>query len=135
MCNSNVLPWQVYTQKDFTLYKAQKSSSKTGKKSTSNGNAQYNDQYTPKYIDKYKITNAHFKTDEYIAKYDDNYEITIAQFETADYIAKYIDEYSDEYDKPFELFLPYAILSRWLIITEFLALRFCIFCCVAATKP
>ena len=110
MRNSNVLPWQVYTQKDFTLYKAQKSSSKTGKNSTSNENAQYND-----YVDEYKIT--------------------IVQFETADYIAKYVDEYSDEYDTPFELFLPYAILSRWLIIREFLALRFCIFCCVAATKP
>ena len=30
--------------------------------------------------------------------------------------------------------LPYAILSKWLIITEFLALKFCMFCCVAATK-
>ena len=30
--NSNILPWQVYTKKDFTLYKAQKASSKTGKK-------------------------------------------------------------------------------------------------------
>ena len=134
MHNSNVLPWQVYTQKDITLYKSQKSSSKTGKKSTSNGNAQYNDQYTPKYIDKYKITNAHFKTDENIAKYDDDY-IDEYKITIADYVAKYVDKYSDEYDTPFELFLPYAILSRWLIITEFLALRFCIFCCVAATKP
>ena len=31
VCESNVFPWQVHIQKDFTLYKAQKSSSKTGK--------------------------------------------------------------------------------------------------------
>ena len=32
LCNANVLPWQVYTDKDYTLYRANKCSSKTGNK-------------------------------------------------------------------------------------------------------